>query len=209
MTAINYSYYKDKVKKILNRIEEAHDYKRGKGHKELGEDRELYEIAEGLYWACEQIKEQRDYIKDIQDKLENSNSIESMIKALELHFKCVVRPVTEYCQAFDDWLTKALPTAWEKYDSLSEKEKAWKGKPPLYDIRNMIPMPIRFLDIGKSSYLRRRIYEKDVHRTKECPQHKGNWSGCYPVRPEDWNKDDPKECKCWDGFECSGWIPEK
>lgn len=48
--------------------------------------------------------------------------------------------------------------------------------------------------VSKSSYLARRLYEGEQHRTEPCPVHQGRWSGLAVDRPS---------CGC----DMTGWLP--
>lgn len=50
--------------------------------------------------------------------------------------------------------------------------------------------------IMKSSYLGRRLYGEEEHRTVMCPEHRGRWSG-LPSSPG----------ACRFGCELTGWLP--
>jgi len=54
------------------------------------------------------------------------------------------------------------------------------------------------LAADKSNYLARRLYMGQKHRTQQCPQHHGNWSGyAFPLR-----------CECSLGtYDITGWLP--
>lgn len=122
-----------------------------------------------------------------------------MREALGLHYGEPVRPVSEYCNALWDWFD-ACQVAAEEYDALTEEQRAWRSPPPLYEIREHL-WKLRYLDIGKSNYLWRRIYAGDPHRTEKCPKHKGHWSGCYPPGTEH------GDCECVFGGNTTGWLP--
>lgn len=165
-------------------------------------EKDLYQMADGLQSACEEIRELREQIKQLQDDLKHSDTPEAMTHALELHHRCVVRPVVEYCEAFYDWI-KALEVAHKEWEEKSEDSKQWHSPPPLYSSKEHIGFVL--MAIGKSDYLRRRIYAKESHRTEKCPVHKGKWSGLrWPTEP-------PMEgCLCQDpDGNVSGWIPVK
>lgn len=49
-------------------------------------------------------------------------------------------------------------------------------------------------DISKSSLLARLLYDGEELRTRECPEHKGRWSGIGP---------------CRHGCGMTGWIPNE
>ena len=56
--------------------------------------------------------------------------------------------------------------------------------------------PALRMAIHKSSYLGRRLYGGEAHRTERCPLHQGRWSGLpNPLRPP--------ECGC----DFTGWLP--
>ncbi len=55
------------------------------------------------------------------------------------------------------------------------------------------------IDLRKSNLLWRLIYGGESLRSRECPTHKGRWSGMA------WNGD---ECACAGGGCITGWLPE-
>lgn len=111
----------------------------------------------------------------------------------------------EYCEKLFEWAYIMR----KRYAELaaSEGDDLRKPWPQGQDFISHLDQVI--LAITKSSLLRRTLYGGEKPRTKPCPLHKGVWSGCYPYRPDmtDWGR--PEPCECWDGFEASGWIPEK
>lgn len=52
--------------------------------------------------------------------------------------------------------------------------------------------------IQKSSYLARRLYGGEEHRTAPCPEHEGEWSGIPGLPGRD----------CPHGCQFTGWLPE-
>jgi hypothetical protein len=128
-----------------------------------------------------------------QHALNATDTPERMLESLSRHFSCQVRPVKEYCDAFTDWM-EALKVAAEVYDMLTEEQKRHRSPPPLYDL---VPsFGAIMLAIHKSSYLARRIYDGEKHRTKKCPVHQGHWSGLAF---------EPPACGC----DLTGWLPEQ
>lgn len=89
----------------------------------------------------------------------------AMLDALEKHYREPVMPVSRYCGAFETW-----------FRVMAEKGEHFAG--------------VR-LAITKSNLLARLIYAGEELRTRECPKHKGRWSGILA---------------CEHGCDYTGWI---
>lgn len=111
-------------------------------------------------------------------------------KELEEYYEEPVRPVSQYCDAFYVW-REQISELYKNSSDDSEFEKhrlnQWGD---ILKALNTLQIPIT-----KSSYLGRRIYGGERHRTKMCPVHKGVWSG-LPFKKE--------PCGC----DLTGWIYE-
>lgn len=197
---VNTSYYKEQAEKHFGHDRGEKTVEEWENSKVEVSERDLSTLADGLFHACEQIEYLKKEMARLQEHLLHADTVESRTQGLELHYKCVVRPVTEYCEAFYDWL-KALEVAHKEWDEKPEESKQWHSPPPLYNSKEHIGFVL--MAIGKSDYLRRRIYAKEPHRTEKCPVHQGKWSGIrWPTEP-------PMEgCLCQDpDGNVSGWIP--
>lgn len=113
---------------------------------------------------------------------------------LKEHYGERVAPVSEYCQAFEDWIQVASPYIKAAY-------------PEVYAQLHMM----RIL-IDKSAALVRFVYLGERPRTKMCDIHKGKWCGL--AWPEEFVKDLEQKksvtCPCGkaDGNLC-GWLPNE
>ena len=97
-----------------------------------------------------------------------------------------VMPVEDFCARVDAFV-KAVREQAEDPDASHEvkaKAKAFEG----YE-----------LDVGKSNLLFRLLYLGEKVRTRPCPVHKGQWSGCV------WQEN---YCQCMSGANVTGWLPE-
>lgn len=95
-----------------------------------------------------------------------------------------VRTADEHCAILWQWLDLLVENG---------RDEEW-----LRDHSSLVPIikhaiQIR-LAIQKSSYLGRRLYGGEAHRTEPCPTHQGVWSG-LPMTPD--------ECAC----DLTGWLP--
>ncbi len=115
----------------------------------------------------------------------------AQLAVLTHYFNEPVLPMSRYCGAFEAWLTAIqVLNAREPRDEHDKKEHrvghAWAQF--ISDIK---------LSISKSSMLGRLLYGGEKHRTRECPEHKGKWSGMeHPENP------------CPHGCNFVGWLPE-
>ena len=100
---INTTYYKEQGEKFLGHDRGDKTVEEWENTKVEISERDLSTLADGLTHACEQIDFLKDEIKRLQEHLLHAETAESRTHALELHYKQVVRPVNEYCQAFYDW----------------------------------------------------------------------------------------------------------
>jgi hypothetical protein len=167
--------------------------------KQLIEDPECSDdvkaVAQGIMYAMGQIKWQREEIERLKEQLA-TDSVERMEEALALHYKEPVRPVGEYCKAFEDW-HKVLA---EKVQSVDEQEEFRDVE---YYRGIVEALSILLIPIKKSNFLARRIYGGEKLRTEKCPTHKGVWSGCAWPGSEDYN------CECTSDGNVTGWLPAK
>lgn len=105
-----------------------------------------------------------------------------------------VRPVSEYCAAFEQWFDVLVELA----EANPAPENEWDRFAALRRIAAVVP-DLR-LAIRKSNYLWRRIYKGEPHRTEPCPVHKGHWSGCTYTEVH---------CGCQSDVNVTGWLPPK
>lgn len=161
---------------------------------EKSDNPEVANLGESLKWAIWQNIElqqrlaARDRLLDLAP-----DQPQVLLEKLKQHYKEPVMPVSEYCKAFYDWVA-ALHVAYKEWDETPEEDRSWRSPPPLYEIREHLDMAMH-LGVGKSSYLARRIYGGEKHRTRKCPVHKGHWSGLPFKTPL---------CGC----DLTGWLPE-
>lgn len=123
---INTQYYKEKAEKFFGHDRGDKTVEEWENSKLEISERDLSTLADGLFHACEQIEFLKDEIKRLQEHLLNAESVESRTKALELHHKQVVRPVSEYCQAFYDWRDTIAIKVTELKESLEERTAQMK-----------------------------------------------------------------------------------
>lgn len=125
---------------------------------------------------------------------------------------------TAYLQIFDDWFTACETSAAADIEGsanaaakIATLRPSWaavvasglvpeSGEPgefceALTGVVRRVSRPL-YLAIVKSSYLARRIYGGEAHRTERCPVHLGVWSGIP-------GPDDENRCAC----EMTGWLP--
>lgn len=86
--------------------------------------------------------------------------VHEMEQALTRHYGEPVMPVSRYCAAFDTW--------WSALEHTEE--------PGLKKIRESAVLNLP-LAIAKSNLLWRLIYLGEPLRTRQCPVHRGRWSG--------------------------------
>ena len=91
-----------------------------------------------------------------------------------------IRPVSEYCKAFDTWARVISESDDKQLQEIAENSFAIR------------------LAISKSNLLYRLIYLGEDLRTEKCPIHKGTWSGYGNCQ------NDPP---CNSGLDITGWLP--
>lgn len=111
--------------------------------------------------------------------------------ALTRHYGERVAPVSEYCDAFRKW-HQALKDKVARIDAGTEQDYGGEQYREIADALDRLVIPI-----AKSNLLWRLIYGAQPLRTKPCPEHKGQWSGCK------WDS----YCECMDGSDVTGWLP--
>lgn len=99
---------------------------------------------------------------------------------MERHYGEVVRPISHYCRAFEQWWDALADTDDEQLRKMRDS------------VAFSLPLAIR-----KSNLLYRLIYAGLPLRTKKCSTHDGHWSGYG------WGK----ECDCQVGPNITGWLP--
>lgn len=169
------------------------------GEAEKSDNPEVASLGEDLKHAMWVIIEREQALARLRRLLDLApGQPDLMLEQLRQHFKEPVMPVSEYCKAFDDWIAACQEAHKEYEEEGTSAHPANVGRgspPPLWDIREHLGK-LRFLDIGKSSYLYRRIYGGEKHRTRKCPVHKGHWCG-LPLGGS-------PLCGC----DLTGWLPE-
>lgn len=115
-----------------------------------------------------------------------------LLEKISEYYDEPVRRVSEYCDALYDWIAVCYQ-AKKEYDELSEEQRGWSSRPPLYEIVNKFNMT----DVAKSNFLARRIYGGEPKREEKCPSHNGHWSGCDIV---------PCPDGCNYGDNITGWL---
>jgi hypothetical protein len=123
---------------------------------------------------------------------------ERMEAELAKHYGEPVRPVSQYCNALRAWAKVCAEHPTDEH--LQEAGRKLQECA---------------LPIAKSNLLWRMIYEGQKLRTKQCPKHKGRWSGYQTPPPEEWiPTDNPRHftfkpvCECQNGYDVTGWLPE-
>lgn len=111
----------------------------------------------------------------------------AMRSRLAQHYGEPVRPVSEYCAAFNTWT-----------HALQERAERRKGTEEERDDRWVEGLQTVLRQISKSSFLDRLIYQGEKKRTRMCPVHKGTWSG---LQGDPWRI-------CLHGCDNTGWLPE-
>lgn len=121
----------------------------------------------------------------------NEKIVAEMERLLAEHYREPVRPVSQYCDAFYAW-RDALRDRQVR-TTLGQCCPDFSLESALDSLNNLI------IPISKSSMLDRLIYGGEKLRTKQCPIHKGTWSGLEFVGDE----------ACPHGCQLTGWIPEE
>jgi len=116
--------------------------------------------------------------------------------------------IKEYCDKLYEWAAIIKSTYAEIETQIKNGEL--EPKQVIYPQVKELPeaLDIVMLAIQKSSLLGRTMYGGQKPRTKKCPVHQGRWSGLYATRPDHHARGTDLVCECWDGWECSGWVPE-
>lgn len=112
----------------------------------------------------------------------------AMRTRLAQHYGEPVRPVSEYCAAFNTWA-----------QALQERAERRKGTEEDCDDRWVEGLLTVLRQISKSNFLDRLIYQGEKKRTRMCPVHKGTWSG---LQGDSWDI-------CLHGCDKTGWLPEE
>lgn len=119
---------------------------------------------------------------------------QEMLGKLSLYYKEPVKPISQYCKAFETW-QKAVEAGADRAVAEGTEE-------PLNAQRSLKRMAevIREVSllVSKSNLLARLLYDGEELRTEPCPIHKGHWSGCT------WGEG----CcpHCMSGCNVTGWI---
>lgn len=179
MTTIHATYFQDLAKQA-----------------EKSDVHEVQRLGMWLGHAVDEVIELRERITRMteeQSALFEHDSTEAMLAELQRRFGCRVAPVKEYCEIFETWAglirAKAAELEARPVESFGRYERdRWKKAVEALDTLRLF--------IFKSSYLGRRIYGGEKHRTRPCPVHKGVWSGCAF---------EPPLCGC----DLAGWLPEE
>jgi len=130
--------------------------------------------------------------------IENEEKAQEMLKILSDYYKCPVMPITIYCDTLSKWKHLLLENGMKRQEE-NEKDTI------LLDLYSQVSSA--FMAITKSNLLSRLLYEGEELRTKKCPVHQGQWSGCR------W---EVQECAtifypqgCMSGSNITGWLPEQ
>jgi hypothetical protein len=98
--------------------------------------------------------------------------LKEMLQELSDHYGEPVRPVSEYCKAFETWMSVLEENYREAFKA--------GGKQAAERVHGAEVIPhfsrIRLL-INKSNFLARLVYGGEKLRTEKCPVHKGEWNG--------------------------------
>lgn len=96
-----------------------------------------------------------------------------------------IKQVEEHCAVLWQWLDIIVAKVEEDGDDADSNFRTVAEAAPA--IRTAVL---------KSSYLARRLYGGEAHRTVKCPTHQGRWSGLP-------DPSHPPECGC----DLTGWLP--
>lgn len=110
------------------------------------------------------------------------STVNLMLRLLTRHFNEPVKPVSKYCESLKTWARII-----EEKNADGDTEKHRQGSEYAKHLRHIL------IDIAKSNLLARLIYGNEKLRTRECPIHKGKWSGIM---------------ECPEGCDMTGWLPE-
>lgn len=112
---------------------------------------------------------------------------QGLLEELALHYKQPVLPMGRFCVAISTWF-RCIERLNRKEQEVNPGEKPWRSRGARYfdQLRNIER------DIRKSNLLARLLYSGEKLRTRECPEHKGEWFGL----------------KCDHGCGGTGWLPE-
>lgn len=122
---------------------------------------------------------------------------EAMREQLAKHYGEPVMPVSRYCRALETWAARIEELNRPGYTD-RQGSAYWRHLGHI------------LRDIRKSNLLARMIYGGEPLRTRECPVHKGRWTGITentvvpaPESPIGFKSIDAK-CGCGG----TGWLPE-
>lgn len=115
-----------------------------------------------------------------------------MLAKLADYYGQPVMPVSVYCRALETWASCISRL------NFAENAETWQQGYSYFKVLNHL-----LIDIKKSNLLARLIYGGEKLRTKECPEHKGHWSGLsFP------GQECPHGCDRTNG-NYTGWLPEE
>ena len=117
---------------------------------------------------------------------------QGLLDVLKRHYKQPVLPMSKFCDAISTWF-RCIERVNRKEQEANPDEKTWRSRGARYydQLRNIER------DIRKSNLLARLLYSGEKLRTRECPEHKGKWSGCAAPGQG-----------CPHGCGHTGWLPE-
>ena len=160
--------------------------------------------------------------KDVSHGSLPQEQVEYMERLLTRHYGCRVTSVERYCDGFRAWQSaiedkvKRMEAKEERYyawpvqrqeDWSDEEYEKWVKYYEEEEQREidrwkavLEALKLLYLPIYKSCLLNRLIYMGETLRSKQCPIHKGRWSGYA------WGQ---SECECSLGSaDITGWLPE-
>lgn len=132
----------------------------------------------------------------------SAEEVEHYTDALTRHHGEPVRPVSEYCAAFEAW-GQALASRRSRIEAMPDADpmKQHELDDPLTVLAGQV-FAIG-LAIRKSNLLSRLIYSGQPLRTEMCPIHKGRWSGYGHAA-----FGHEHICECQEGcYDITGWLP--
>lgn len=161
-----------------------------------------YVTADSEHW-CPRCKDEDDgpytyralrEMSDERPRMMLASEAKEMLDKLAAYYGEPVFPISRYCRAFYLW-ARAIEKANDPEDFVprheNDKIEHKAGHGYARSIGRMLT------DITKSNLLARLLYGGEKLRKRQCPEHKGHWSGMEFY-----------ESRCKHGCGLTGWLPE-